>query len=94
LRDHLVHARHIVTRGNPDRFVFDAVAGMRSNDPHALGLPPGDLRRRFDDPIRQLGGNVAWSADDCLAREAQWALGVPALLPQAHEFGCCIDCFG
>ena len=45
-------------------------------------------RRRLGDLIRQLGCNVAQSANDGLAREAQRALDVPALLAEAHQFGC------
>jgi hypothetical protein len=59
------------------------VVGVRGDDPHALDLPPGNLRSRLDDLVRQLGGNVAQSADDGLACEAQGALDVPALLPRA-----------
>src|SRR5579859_2892217 len=86
--DRVVHSRNVVAQGNPDLFVVDAVVGVRGDDPHALDLPPGDLRRRLDDLIRQFGGNVAQSADDSLARQAQRAFGVPALLPKAHQFGC------
>jgi hypothetical protein len=65
--DRIVHSRNVVAQGDPDLVVVDAVVGVRGDDSHALDLPPGDLRRRRDDLIRQLGGNVAQSADDSLA---------------------------
>src|SRR4029077_2889663 len=65
--DRLVHSRNVATQGDPDLFVVDAVVGMCGDDPHALDLPPGNLRRRLDDLIRQLGGDVAKSADDGLS---------------------------
>src|SRR5262249_3895033 len=86
--DRLVQSRNVVAQGHPDLSVVDAVVGMGSDDSHAPNLPPGDLRRRLDDLIRQLGGNVAQSADDGLPCQAQRALGVPALLAQTHQFGC------
>jgi hypothetical protein len=58
------------------------------DDSHAFDLPPGNLRRRLDDLIRQLGGNVTQPADNSLARETQQALGIPAPLPKPHQFGC------
>jgi hypothetical protein len=30
--------------------------------------------------------------DDSLARQTQRALSIPALFPEAHQFGCCIGC--
>ena len=62
------------------------------DDPHALDLLLGNLRRRLDDLVRQLGGDVAESADHGLTREAQRALSVPALLPKPQNLGCCIGC--
>src|SRR5579863_1375013 len=67
--------------------------GVRSDDSHALDLPPGNLRRRLDDLVRQHGGSVAWPADDGLSRETRLALGIPAFLPKPHQFGCCVNCF-
>ncbi len=69
--DRLVHSRDVVAQSDPDLFIVDSMVGVRGDDPHALDLPPGNLRRRLDDLVRQLGGNVAQSADDGLAREAQ-----------------------
>jgi hypothetical protein len=80
--DRLVHSRDVVAQSDPDLFIVDSVIGVRGDDPHAFALPPGNLRHHFDDLIRQLGGNVAQSADDGLACEVQRALGVPALLPK------------
>jgi hypothetical protein len=51
----LVHSRNVVTQGDPYLFVVDAMVGVRGDDPHALDLSPGNLRRRLDDLIRQLG---------------------------------------
>ena len=68
--DRLVHSWDVVAQSDPDLFIVDSVIGVRCDDPHTLDLPPGDLRRRLDDLVRQLGGNVAQSADDGLAREA------------------------
>src|SRR5215471_3267366 len=86
--DGLIHSRYVIAQGNPDLFVVDAVVGVRGDDSHALDLPPGNLRRRLGDLIRQLGGNVAQSSYDGLACQAQRTLGIPALLPKAHQFGC------
>jgi len=69
-----------------------AAAHVGGDDPHALNLPPGNLRRRLDDLVRRLGRNVAQSADDGLARQTQRALGVPMLFPKLYQFGCCIGC--
>ena len=66
--------------------LVEPVTGSRSR------LTIGNLGRRLDDLVRQFGGNVAQSADDGFACEAQRALVVPALLPEPHEFGCCIGC--
>jgi len=82
--DRLVHSRDVVAQSDPDLFIVDSVVGVRGDDPHALDLPPGNLRRRLDDLVWQLGGNVAQSADDGFARETQRALGIPALLPKPH----------
>lgn len=65
--DRLVHSRNVVAQGNPDLFVVDAVRGVCGDDPHALDLPHGNLRRCLDDLIRQPGGNVAQPTDDGLA---------------------------
>ena len=65
--------------------------GVRGDDPHALYLPPGNLRHRLDDLVRQLGSNVA-QGDDGFTRETQRALGVPAPLPEPRQFGCCVGC--
>src|SRR5258708_2368727 len=88
--DRRVHTRDVVAQGDPDLFVVDAMVGVRGDDPHALDFAPRNLRRRLNDLVRQLGGNVAESADNGLARQAQWALSVPARLPKAHKLGCCI----
>jgi hypothetical protein len=56
--DRLVHSRNIVTQGDLDLFVVDAMVGVRGDDPHALDFPLGNLRRRLDYLVRQLGGNV------------------------------------
>ena len=74
--DRLVHSGTSSRKGDPDLFVVDAVVGMRSNDPHALDLTPGDFRRRLGDLIRQRGGNIAQPADDGLACQAQRAFSV------------------
>jgi hypothetical protein len=43
---------------------------------------------------RQLGGDVAQATDNGLARKAQRALGVPALLTEAHKLCCRVNCLG
>ncbi len=47
-------------------FVVDPVVGVSGDDPHAPDLPPGNLRRRLDNVVRQLGRDVAQPADDRL----------------------------
>ena len=48
--------------------------GVPGDDPHALDLPPGNLRCRLNDLVRQFGSNIAQSADDGLARETEWTV--------------------
>jgi hypothetical protein len=47
---------------------------------HALDFSPGNLRRRLDDVVWQLGGDIAQATDDGLTRKAQRTLSVPAFL--------------
>jgi len=47
---------------------IELMVGVRGDDPHAPDLPPGNLRRRLDNLVRQFGSNVGQPADDRLAR--------------------------
>ena len=86
--DRLGQSGNVVAQGDPDLFIIDAMVSVRRDDPHTLDFSPGNLRRCLDDLIWQLGGDVAQAANDGLTREAQQALGVPALLPEVHKFCC------
>jgi hypothetical protein len=74
--DRLVQSRDVVAQSDSELVIVDSVIGVRGDDPHALDLPPGNLRCRLNDFVRQLGSNIAQSADDGLAREPQQALGI------------------
>ena len=69
--DRLANSGNVIAQSDPDRLVVDAMVGVRGNDPHALDFSPWNLRSCLDDLIWQLGGDVAQTADDGLACEAQ-----------------------
>jgi hypothetical protein len=67
---------------------------MGGDDPHTSYLPPGNSRHLLGDLVRQLGRDVAKSADDRFSGQAQRALGVPAFLAERYKLGCGVGCFG
>lgn len=86
--DRLVHSRDVVAQRDLDLFVVDAVVGVRGDDPHALDLRQGISGIALMTSSGSLVANVAQPTDDGLSRKAKRALGIPAHLPQAHQFGC------
>jgi hypothetical protein len=43
--DRFVQPRDVVAQGHPDLVIIDAMVGVGGDNPHALDLPPGNLRK-------------------------------------------------